>query len=429
LSENKKHLGTTVSDAADTLTEYIGKLQEQSYEDIISSYKSLQTFENLMLAFNETISEYNYDANQLSSSQKLNLSTLDKLSRLPGFPGVAEKEQYELEGILKQLEELSSKKMEDRAIINILHKARKRIERQPHGKIKRFEDHLLAFLYKKYDGKSSNQKQIANDFMVSLNSQIAKLKLHFDHKRYDGASRNRYFELLAFKAKLVQPKINIEINTLLCKVKSYFLLGKTQREIITFPGFSWDKNRKGKPLKLTALAFYGKQLYICIASSNKAFIIDDKNGKLRFVKTSGGQKRINSCPKTIEYVMGSFQEKAEKDVPLFLKLHFGKSYARRYLFNKQWGLFSEKPRIFLNNARLKREKINPGDPWKYYFDVSMSAKKVFGFKDFSNGILTNAQCVIGIDRGEVIPIAYTVLSIKKRGSRARISRDILYRNA
>lgn len=67
--------------------------------------------------------------------------------------------------------------------------------------------------------------------------------------------------------------------------------------------------------------------------------------------------------------------------------------------------------MFLNNARIKREKVNPGDPWKYYFDISISGDRVFGFKDFANNILTKAECVIGIDRGEAQPIAFTVMSL------------------
>jgi hypothetical protein len=41
----------------------------------------------------------------------------------------------------------------------------------------------------------------------------------------------------------------------------------------------------------------------------------------------------------------------------------------------------------------------------------MSAEWVFGFKDFANGILKNAECVIGIDRGEVKPIAFAVVRL------------------
>jgi hypothetical protein len=181
---------------------------------------------------------------------------------------------------------------------------------------------------------------------------------------------------------LAHPQLTTEINTLVSEAKGHFIKGKAQTEIITIPGFSWDKGTTGKPLKLTALAFRDKQLHICIASSSAAFSPRVEKSDLRFVKTTGGQKKRNNAPKTIEFVDGIFNTSAANDVPLFLPLHFGKSYARRYLFNKQWGLFSETPKIFLNNARIKRQKVNPGDPWSYYFDVSMSAERVFGFKDF-----------------------------------------------
>jgi hypothetical protein len=292
----------TVLDAESPLREYIEKLEAQSYEDIVTPYKSLQEYENLLLAFNEIVAEYNYEANQLTTAQKLGLSILDKLSRLPAFPGVTEKQHYELEIIFEKLKELSNKEVQNSTIILFLQKARKRIERKPQGRKKRFEDRLSAFLYKKYNDDLSNQVSIVNDFADSLNKQIAKLENHFAQKVYDAASRNKYFELLAFKAKLVRPEIAIEINTLLSKVKSYFLQGKPQREIITLPGFSWDKSLKGKPLKHAALAFKDKKLYMCIASSSKAFTIDDGKGNLTFVKTSGGQKRKYSAPKSIEYV-------------------------------------------------------------------------------------------------------------------------------
>ena len=297
VSENKEKLVSLVLDTEGTLLECTGKLEEQSYEKIIKSYTSLKEYEKLLLSFNEIIADYNYEANQLNTAQKLGLSMLNKLSRLPAFPGVKENQRYDLKDILERLEENSYKKLENNAVTTFLQKARKRIDRKSQRKKKRFEDRLTAFLYKKYNSNLSNQKGVVKDFTDALNTQVGKLKKHFDQKLYDGASRNKYFELLAFKAKLVQPEISAEINTLLSKVKSYFLQGKTQREIITIPGFSWDKNIKGKPLKHTALAFKGKQLFICIGSSSKVFTIDGEKGNLIFVKTSGGQKRKNSVAK------------------------------------------------------------------------------------------------------------------------------------
>ena len=263
-----------------------------------------------------------------------------------------------------------------------------------------------------------NNEEIATAFSVSLNTQLTKLQDHFEQKRYDGASRNKYFELLAFKARLVHPEISTEINTILSKAKGYFLQGKSKREIITIPGFSWDIDQKGKPYKHTAFAFENSKLFICIASSRRPYFNIGGKGRLLFVKTTGGRKKKNSSPKTIEYVSGDFYQGTENDVPLKLALHFGKSYARRYLFNKQWGIFSKNPKMFLNNARMKREKVNPGDRWQYYFDVSMSREKIYGYKNFANDILSKAECVIGIDRGEVIPIAYTVMGLNNHQLKA-----------
>ena len=132
----------TVLDAESPLREYIEKLEVQSYEDIVTPYKSLQEYENLLLAFKEIVAEYNYEANQLNTAQKLGLSMLDKLSRLPAFPGVTEKQHYELEIIFEKLKEFSNKEMQDNTSITFLQKARKRIDRKSQGRKKRFEDDL-----------------------------------------------------------------------------------------------------------------------------------------------------------------------------------------------------------------------------------------------------------------------------------------------
>jgi hypothetical protein len=414
IADNTEKLTSTVIVADDEINEIIKNVEAKTYEEITVSAQSLEDYESLLFSLNEVISEYNYEANQVNSAHKSGLSMLDTLSRLPVFPGITEKQAYELADILAKLKEVSRTPIESAAIISFLQKVQKRLELKRKSRKKRFEDRLTAFLYKKYGNTLENDKKAISDFTRFLDNHILKLETHVKQKLYDGASQNKYFEMIAFRARLAQPETAVEINTVLSQIKGYFLQGKTQREIITIPGFSWDKNIRGKPLKLTALGFIEKQLYLCMASSYKAFSIDNENSTLRFVKTTGGQKKKNSQPKTIEYVRGSFQEEVENDTPLLLPLHFGKSYARRYLFNKQWGLFSKTPQIFLNNARVKREKVNPGDPWKHYLDVSMSGEKVFGYKDFAHDILTKAECVIGIDRGEVIPIAFTVLRLRDK---------------
>ena len=108
-AENKEKLVSLVLDTEGTIIKHIGKLEEQSYEDIITSYTSLKEYEKLLISFNEIIADYNYETNQLNTTKKLDLSMLDKLSILPAFPGVKENQHYELDKILERLEENSYK--------------------------------------------------------------------------------------------------------------------------------------------------------------------------------------------------------------------------------------------------------------------------------------------------------------------------------
>src|SRR5688500_8882377 len=98
-------------------------MEAKTYDDIIISPHSLEEFESLLFSFNELIAAYNYEANQINTAYKLGLHTLDKVSRLPTFPGVSEKQVYELGRILNRLKEISLKPIQDSTIISFLQKA------------------------------------------------------------------------------------------------------------------------------------------------------------------------------------------------------------------------------------------------------------------------------------------------------------------
>jgi hypothetical protein len=136
--------------ADDNLKAVIKNVEAKTYEGIIATYQSLEDYESLLFSLNEAVSDYNYEANQINTANKSGLSMLNALSRLPVFPGITEKQAYELEDILTKLKEVSITPIESAAIISFLQKAQKRLERKREGKKKRYEDRLTAFLYKKY---------------------------------------------------------------------------------------------------------------------------------------------------------------------------------------------------------------------------------------------------------------------------------------
>lgn len=397
----------TVQDKLDQLLE---DLLQREYGQIISNYQVLNKYNQLLSSFNILISEYNYEINQVNTKLKLDLHVVDQLSNLPTFPGVKEEENFNPELLLKELKLKTQKTIDIPSVIDLLTKREKNLDPEKFGK-KRYEDRLLFYFLK--DGGIT--KDAIKQYVSNLDKKILDLENHFRLKTFDADSRNQYFELLAYRARLADLDNLLEINNLLSKIKGFYIKGREIMEVITIPGFSWDKKESGKPLKNVALAIdkndEKEKLILCLASSSVPFILNNE-GKLWFLKTTGGQKRKNSERKTIKYLKGDFLTERLEGTPVLLPLHFGKSYARRYLHQKNWGLLSKNPQIFLNNGRLKRIKKRPGDPWSYYFDITISGERVFGYKDFSKNIINKAECVIGIDRGETKPIAYAAVSLK-----------------
>lgn len=400
-------------DESTQILELASQLEKLDYKDVIVAYQKLQECEELINHINALIGDYNRRLNLVPNVREMeDICLLDKMSRLDVFPGTREKQESDAETALRKLITLSHAVANRSSVLEYITKKANKADRYSRdGNLIRprlsFESRASFWL----TANEPNEQKRVERFVKTIENKITEFKKHISQKPYDTSNKNRYYGFLALRARLAHPDKMAEINTIKSQLSGSFLRIRGEREVVTLPGFSWGAK---KPLKNVALAFRKSQLYICVAASAKPFMVgaDSKNGEnqLRFVKTTGGSRqKAARKPKTIQYVQGSFNVNSE-GLPLFLPLHFGKSHARRYLMNKRWGLFSETPKVFLNNARLKRTKKNPGDSWQYFLDVTLSAdEKVFGFKEFQKGILSRAKAVIGIDRGEVNPIAYAAV--------------------
>lgn len=406
------------------------KLQEIDYESVRSSFSKFQAVNELIDRINSLIGDYNYELNQFAAQSKTKdikkLTPLSRLNRLTSFPGIKLEHPPDLETPLKELEQLACKAVDQNKVVAYIRKAAERAKSWVgsnqedkydfHRRRTPFDRRLAYWLEK----SEKIDKHKVGVFIQALEKKLSRLKQHLLKKPYDGAARTQYLNLLGLRARLSCGVGNDEVNLLRSRYIGGFLRVRSEREVITLPGFSWGER---VPLKNVAFGFRGsvkdgnpniKSLFICIATSSKPFRIvreAEQGGNFFFLKTSGGsRKKTARKPKTVEYLPGHFDLESE-GTPLMLALHFGKSHARRYLTNVKWGLFSANPRVFLNNARLKRIKRNPGDEWNYFFDITLSAdEKVFGLKQFSQDILRRTKTVIGVDRGEVNPVAYAVIS-------------------
>lgn len=414
IEENKevlKQVNEVLED--DEIMVLVRKLIDEDYETVVTDFTRLTEYGNLTNSFNLLAGNYNREINQLNTRSKLRLKFLDFLSSLPTFPSITEQHEYILKELLEELSGFARYNADVDLTIDFLTKTFQKKKYTHKKTITRYEDRLIFWIINK--NQQQIDKNVANEFNAKIDKKILQLEKHFKKKPFDAGNRYTYLDLLGFKARILNPKKLMEINTIISQIKGFYLHGKEDIEIITLPGFSWKKEERGKPLKNISLALKKEgekhKLFICIASSVKPFVLDT-DGEMEFLKTTGGQKRRNRQPKSISYIKGNFLIDNIEGVPIFLKLHFGKSYARRYLFQKDWGLLSKTPKIFLNNARLKRIKKRSGDPFKYYLDITLSGERVYGYKDFARDILNKAEYIIGIDRGEVKPIAYSIVKVK-----------------
>lgn len=409
------------------LLSLLAKLRRIDYESVRSTFNKFQAVNELLNRINNLIGDYNYELNRFTMQNKINgIKKLDKLSKLASFPRIKPEYISDPEILLKELEQLARKTVDQNKAIVYIQKAAERARSFMEGgkenlkssprRSTSFDCRLSYWL----ERQEKNVKHKVEMFIQILESKISRLKQHILKKPYDRAARIKYLNLLGLRARLSHGVENEKVNLLRSRYIGEFLRIRSEREVITLPGFSW----KGQvPLKNVALGFRGaingkspniESLFVCIATSSKPFrVIKDtkQNNNFFFIKTSGGaRKKTARKPKTIEYLPGIFDQEGD-GMPLMLRLHFGRSQARRYLTNVKWGLLSSAPRVFLNNARLKRTKRNPGDPWQYFFDITLSADKgIYKSREFFKNILRKVKAVIGIDRGEVNPIAYAVVS-------------------
>lgn len=140
-------------------------------------------------------------------------------------------------------------------------------------------------------------------------------------------------------------------------------------------------------------------LAFSVFKDNNKFKIDN-NGKFKGFVNFGGSKK-----KPKEGEENEVKNTQLKNINLdpigtfILPLNFGKRYAREYLYNKY--LNFENKGIILNNARIIKE----GE--KYFVAITFTKTKGNKF----NKDLIQHQHIIGVDRGEKLPVAVAITDL------------------
>lgn len=327
------------------LDKLLQELRTLDFETVAHDFGALQSLERAIDLINKKIGDYNYELNQIvTACETKRLRFLGKLNRLPSFPHLPREDVPDRQVLLNELIKKAQGAIASESVINFINAREKFLSKtfvkKDKPQKKRFEDRIIAWLLRERNENGLNEKQLTQKFIESFEAKVRDIPKRLDEREGAGsvANKNEYLRLLGLKARLIAPTEERGINRLLGQIRGSYFKGGKQRETVVFPGFSWDQSPGGRPRKNIALAFNGGTLCVCVSNSVKDFKIDP-NGHLNFVKTIGGGRKRNSNPKQISYVRGRFHNNAEDGkVPLFLPLHFGKSYARRNFFHREWGI-------------------------------------------------------------------------------------------
>lgn len=424
IAQNQELLEKTeqITHDSKTLEELLNNYISIDYKISAGNIDKLEQLNKLIENIRKEISEHNYQINQIRNQNKSldKLETLNNFGLLSGFPGTKKKDLLsdteqinKTEEIFTNLLKFSMGQIDQKAFEEYFDTTLKKALRSSKYQRKDFSSRLIFHLHKKFADKHD---QIFSNFIKQLDNKIKIRRKHASSlvKEFnDKYSRDKFLELIALRARLVNPDSINDINTLLSTLKGLYRSGIKEKQIVQLPGFGWDtKKRIIAPGKNVALAFKDNRLYLCLSDSNKPYSLGEE-GDISYVIPSGGQRmRKDTAPKQIKIVSGKFLADKDNLYSVMLKLHFGSSYANRYFFHKEWGVFTGKNherKFFINTAKLKRERWKIDEPWKYYLDITLSGITEKGFKTFELPLRSKCTTVIGIDRGENIPVAYAII--------------------
>ena len=134
-----------------------------------------------------------------------------------------------------------------------------------------------------------------------------------------------------------------------------------------------------------------------VSKSNGDFKCEDNGSHIGYLKTGG--EEVNK----INLVKLSFDEKGT----FILPLNFGKRYAREYLYNEKTNF--ENLGETLNNARIIKQYSEKDKEYKYF--VAITFTKLKGKKAPAKGNDIKYEAIIGVDRGNILPVAITITDL------------------
>ena len=274
-----------------------------------------------------------------------------------------------------------------------------------------------------WEQKYINNKSPMEIILEKIDKKVANIQKYLDNQKNNNFTDNQnqkeltewlrgkslvVFEYLRQKAdKSDFSKVRGEFDLKSSMNTGIFAKDINKRnKIFVIDGFSDDikKNKKNSNKKKSCILvedYIDKEtgavkekysLAFNVSKSHGGFKIDKNGNHKGYLKTNGDQITLERL---------SF----DKEGTFILPLNFGKRYAREYLYN----IYTNFDNLgeTLNNARIIKQWSDKEKDFKYY--VTITFTKLKGRK-----ALKDMECnaIMGIDRGNILPVAVTIIDSK-----------------
>jgi transposase len=382
-------------------------------------------------AYNLAVSQINMvineKINQVSPKDK-QAKYLDRLKGFPSFPLVEKKEneltseqaEKQINGILNKYtsaaktfwEGLSSDKLEE-----ILDKNYSRTSAQ--REISEWLRKTFAF--------HKDMKKVYSVVFAKVQNKIEGLAKHMKEKPDDKVAKQKYWNWRVDESMLLLEalrnnnfdefiKVRSLVDFLISSAKGFWVKKDVDEKSYEITGFSAAKkaalamfeytDKDGKPRQQWALVFnhFAKTKFNISkkqgANTITGFMLD--TSKKEYIEENGKQIRLyvyDKMRKTYKH-MAANNIVADKDKTIILPIAIGKHYGRQYLYDNLYNHLNKK--TIINNARI----IKCGD--SYW--AALTFTKV-GLPE-NNSFNDKYEYIIGIDRGENIPVVATITDLQ-----------------
>lgn len=275
------------------------------------------------------------------------------------------------------------------------------------------------YILKNWQARYINNKSLVEIILERIDKKVAGIQDYLEKQKANGIvdkqSQKQLTEWLRGKSLIIFEYLRQRNDkTDFANARGEFDLKSSMNTGI----FAKDESKRNKVFEISGFS-NGKKACILVENLNestKTGLVKNQYSLAFNVSKSNGDFKISNSGKYIGYVKTGGEEgdkinlvklSFDEQGTFILPLNFGKRYAREYLYNEKTNF--ENLGETLNNARIIKQYSEKDKEYKYF--VAITFTKLKGKKAPTKDNDIKFKAIIGVDRGNVLPVAITITDL------------------